>query len=176
MISWIDWDYPQSAVALHIYRVGRSVPVRSQKPIKSRVKIQLLTRIGCFGHRSDRGAGLPGGITPSSGLRIGRSIYAFRSSRRDLRNGVVQFVIWQTCLDRSELFKEEVWPVYPDCPENLHRTNFECQHMPSYFLVKLAYQEIYLQAQNALEQREAPTHQSCLALKDDIIYRPCQLV
>ena len=27
--------------------------------------------------RSDRGADLPGGITPSSGLRIGRSIYAF---------------------------------------------------------------------------------------------------
>jgi len=31
--------------------------------------------------RSDRGAGLSEGITLSSGLRIGRSIYAFRSSR-----------------------------------------------------------------------------------------------
>ena len=46
---WIDWDYPQSAVALHIYRVGRSVPVRSQNPIKSCVKIQLLTRTGRSG-------------------------------------------------------------------------------------------------------------------------------
>ena len=27
--------------------------------------------------RSDRGADLPGGITPSSGLQIGRSIYVF---------------------------------------------------------------------------------------------------
>ena len=45
---WIDWDYPQSAVALHIYRVGRSVPIRSRNPNKTRVKIQLLIRIGCF--------------------------------------------------------------------------------------------------------------------------------
>ena len=40
---------PQSAVALHIYGVGRSVPVRNHNPNKSRIKIQLLTRIGCFG-------------------------------------------------------------------------------------------------------------------------------
>ena len=46
---WIDWNYPQSAVALHIYRVGRSVPIKSRNPIKSRVKIQLLTRTGRFG-------------------------------------------------------------------------------------------------------------------------------
>ena len=59
-----------------------------------------------------------------------RSIYAFRSSQRDLHNGAVQFVIWQTCLDRSDRFKGEVWPVCPDYPENLHRANFECQHMP----------------------------------------------
>jgi len=58
--------------------------------------------------RSDRGAGLPGGITPSSGLQIGRSIYAFRSSRRDLRNGVVHLAICQTYLDRSDRFRREV--------------------------------------------------------------------
>ena len=46
---WIDWDYPQSVVALHIYRMGRSVPIRSRNPNKSRVKIQLLTRIRHFG-------------------------------------------------------------------------------------------------------------------------------
>jgi len=45
---WIDWGYPQSVVALHIYRMGRSVPIRSRNPNKTRVKIQLLTRIGCF--------------------------------------------------------------------------------------------------------------------------------
>ena len=43
--------------------------------------------------RSDRGAGLLGDITPSFGLQIEHSIYAFRSSQRDLRNGAVQFAI-----------------------------------------------------------------------------------
>ena len=109
----------QSAVALHIYRVGRSIPVRSRNPYKSRVKIQLLTRIGLFGpvwrvsksvwpplNRSDRGAGLPGGVTSPSGLQIGHPIYTFRSSWWDLRNGVVQLIIWQLCLDRSDWFAQ----------------------------------------------------------------------
>jgi hypothetical protein len=44
-------------------------------------------------HRSDRsstGLVLARTITPSSGLRTGRSTYAFQSSRQDLRNGEVQ--------------------------------------------------------------------------------------
>ena len=57
-------------MALHIYRVGRSVPVRSRNPIKSRVKIQLLTRIGRF-VPVRQGAGLPGGIPhPDSELDV----------------------------------------------------------------------------------------------------------
>ena len=47
----------------------------------------------------------------------------FRSSRRDLRNGTVQFAIWQTCLDRSDRFKGEVWPVLP----RLSRKPSSCQ-------------------------------------------------
>ena len=42
-MCWIDWDYPQSIVTLHIYRVGRSVSNRSRI---SHVKIQFLSRIG----------------------------------------------------------------------------------------------------------------------------------
>ena len=144
---WFDWGCPQSAVALHIYRVGRSVPVRNRNPIKSRVKMQLLTRTGHFGpvwllwtgltglaaldwsNRSDQGAGLPGGITPSSGLQIERSIYAFQSYQRDLRNSAVQLAIWQICLDRSDRFLWEVWPVCPNCLENLNRLNFGCQQI-----------------------------------------------
>ena len=98
-------------MTLHIYRVGRSEPIRSWNPNKSRIKIQLLTRIGRFGpvwppldqsDRSDRGAGRPGGITSSSGLQIGRSIYAFQLSRQNLCNGTVQLMIWQTFPDRSD--------------------------------------------------------------------------
>ena len=40
--------YSQSAVTLHIYRVGWSIPFRSRNSNKSRVKIQLLTWIGHF--------------------------------------------------------------------------------------------------------------------------------
>ena len=164
---WIDWDYPESAVALHIYRLGRSLPVRSRNPIKSRVKIQLLTRTGRFGpvsgpvwplwtgltalDRSDRGAGLLGRIISSSGFQIGRSIYAFRSSWWDLRNGEVQLIIWQSCPDRSDRFVWQVRPVRPDCQQILSYANFECQHMPPCFLVKLAYQETFFQSQNCTE-------------------------
>ena len=132
----------QSAITLYIFRMGRYVPIRSQNPYKPRIKIQLLIRIGLFQpvwpvllpvwpplNRS-QGAGLPGDIISSSGLQIGRSIYAFWSSRRDLRSGTVQFAIWQTCLDRSDRFRREVWPVSPDCPENLNCANFGCRQMP----------------------------------------------
>ena len=172
-------------MALHIYRVGRSVPIRSRNPNKSRVKIQLLTRIGCFGpvwppldrsDRADLGTGLPGGITSSSGLQIERSIYAFRSSRWDLRNGVVQLTIWQTFPDRSDRFVQDVWPVCPDHPENLNRANFGCQHMPPCFLVTLAYRETFLQAKAILKQWEALVHQYCLAFKGDIVYWSCHLI
>ena len=161
MICWIDWDYPQSAVTLNIYRVGRSVPIRSRNPNKYRVKIQLLTLIGHFGpvservwppmgrsDRSDRGAGLPGGRNSSSGVQIGRSIYAFRSSRRDLCNGAVQLAIWYCYPNRSDWFTWPVWPVRPDCPANSVFANFGCHHMPPYFLEKLVYQETSLKAQN----------------------------
>ena len=45
--------------------------------------------------------------------------------------------------------------------------NFEYQHMPLYFLVKLAYQEIFLQAKTALKQWEALVHQSHLVSNDE---------
>ena len=137
---WIDCDYPHSTVALHMYRVGRSVSNRSRIPYICRVKIELLSRIGQFqlvwpvhkpvwppmnrSNRSDRGACLPEGIIFSSGLQIGRSMYAFQSSRWDLRNGVVQLVIWQSLPD---WFTWPVWPVCSDCPTNLNRANFGCQ-------------------------------------------------
>ena len=145
-MCWIDWDYPQSIVTLHIYRVGRSVSNRSRI---SHVKIQFLSRIGLCrpvwphldrSDQSHRGASLPRGITCSSRLQIGHSIYAFRSSRQDLHNGAVQLVIWKSLSDWSDQFTWPVWPVCPDCPANLNCSNFGCQHMPPYFLVKLAYQ------------------------------------
>ena len=126
----------QSAVALHIYRVGRSVPIRSRNPNKSRIKTQLLTRIGCFGlvwpgltalDRSDQGAGLPGGIISSSGLQIGRSIYAFRLYRRDLRNGAVQLAFWQSYPYWFDRFIGPVWPVRPGWPANSVFATFGCQ-------------------------------------------------
>ena len=85
--------------------------------------------------RSDRGADLPDGITFSSGLQIGRSIYAFRLFRWDLRNGVVQLEIWQLCLDRSDRFMRLVWPVHPDCPAKLDFANFGCQQLNMEFLM-----------------------------------------
>ena len=115
--------------------------------------------------RSDRGAGLPGGITPTSGLRIRHSIYAFRSSRRDLRNGVVHLAIWQTYLDRSDRFIREVWPVCPNCPENLNRANFGCQHMPPCFLVKFAYQETSLLAKIIEDRWLILVHHLCFYSK-----------
>ena len=45
--------------------------------------------------------------------------------------------------------------------------NFECQHMPPCFLVKLAYQEIFLQSKTALKQWEALVHQSHLVSNDE---------
>ena len=173
----------QSAVTLYIYRVGWSVPIRSRNSYKSRVKIQLLTQIGHFGlvwpvsvpvwppldrsDRSDRGAGLPGGITSSSELQIGRSTYAFQSSRRHLCNGEVLLIIWQLCLDRSDWFIQHLWPVYPDCPANLLYANFVCQHMPPCFLVKLAYQETLLKAKIAPKQWKTPVHQSHLVSNEE---------
>ena len=118
-LYWFDWEYPQSAMALHIYRVGRSVPIRSWNPNKSYVKIRLLTRIGHFRPvwppldrsdrevrpaRSDRRADLLGGIIFWFGLQIGCSTYAFRSARWDLHNGAVQLTIWQTYPNRSNRF------------------------------------------------------------------------
>ena len=132
-------DVYQSAITLYIFRMGRYVPIRSQNPNKPHIKIQLLIRIGLFQpvwpvllpvwpplNRS-QGAGLPGDIISSSGLQIGRSIYAFRLSRWDICNGEVQFTIWLTCLDRSDWFIQHLWPVYPDCPANLLYANFVCQ-------------------------------------------------
>jgi len=116
---------PQSAITLHIYRVGWSVPFRSRNPNKSCVKIQLLTRIGHFGqsdwspNRSDRGADLSEGITSSPGLQIGHSTYVFRLSRWDLCNGAVQLAFWQPYPDQSDRFIQPAWPVHPDCPANL---------------------------------------------------------
>ena len=145
-------------MALHIYRVGWSVPIRSRNPYKSRVKIQLLTQIGLFGivwpvsrpvwppldrsNRSDRGAGLPEGITSSSEVQIVCSIYAFHSSRRDLPNGEVKFIIWQTCLDRSNWFTRQVSSVCPDYSANLMCANFGCQHQDA-ALVPLQWWEAY---------------------------------
>jgi len=42
-------------------------------------------------------------------------------------------------------------PVRPDCPANSVFADFGCQHMPPCFLVKLAYQETSLKAQNCTE-------------------------
>ena len=99
----------------------------------------------------DRGADLPGGITSSSVVQIGCSIYAFRLSRWDLRNGTVQLAFWQCYPDQYDQFIGSVWPVRPDCPANSVFANFGCQHMPPCFLVKLAYQEISHKAQNCTE-------------------------
>ena len=44
----IRLDVSQSAIALYIYRVGRSVPIMSENPHISHVKIQLLARINLF--------------------------------------------------------------------------------------------------------------------------------
>ena len=76
-------------------------------------------------------------------------------------------MIWQTFPDRSDRFVQEVWPVCPDCLENLSRANFGCQHMPPYFFVTLAYQETFLQAKAILKQREALVHQSHLVSNDE---------
>ena len=86
--------------------------------IDNKIDTQLLCRhLGCH-------TGLPGGITSSSGVQIGCSIYAFRLSRRDLRNGDVQLTIWQSCLDRSDRFTRPVWPVRPIYPANFDLCQF----------------------------------------------------
>jgi len=141
-------------VALRIYWVGRSVPIRSYNPNKFRVKIQLLTRIVCFGpvwpvrpgcRSSERHNFLI--WTPNWTFHICISIVSTRSTQ------------WCSPIDNLTNLS---WQVSPDCPENLNRANFGCQHMPPCFLIKLACQETSLKAQTALKQCEAPTHQSCL--------------
>ena len=76
-------------------------------------------------------------------------------------------MIWQTFPNRSDQFVQEIWPVCPDCPENMNHANFGCQHMPPYFLVKLACQETFLQAKIALKQWEALVHQSHVVSNDE---------
>jgi hypothetical protein len=57
-----DWVIaPQSAMALYIYRVGRSCPCWSRKPNKSRAKIQLQ-----FGLQSLDPVKLPGPPGPTA--------------------------------------------------------------------------------------------------------------
>jgi hypothetical protein len=108
-------------VALHKYRVGRSCPSRNRNFYKSRVEIQLLTRIwlrapirpsGPIG-QTGQGAGLvlTRTITPSYGLRTGCPTYAFRSTWRGLRNGEVQLAFWALWSDRSDRCGWKVRPV-----------------------------------------------------------------
>jgi len=82
-----DWGYPQSVVALQIYRVGKYVPYGSRNSCISCVKTQLLSRIRLF--QPVLWPVWPtdltevqvffGGITSSSGIQIRHSVYAFRS-------------------------------------------------------------------------------------------------
>ena len=51
----------------------------------------------------------------------------------------------------SDRFIQQVWLVCSECPANLNCGNFGCQRMPPCFLVKLAYQEIFIQSQNYTE-------------------------
>ena len=157
-------------MALHIYRVGRSVPVRSRNPIKSHVKIQLLTRTGRFGPVWPvwPGCRSSGGInfliqTPNWTFYICISIVSTRSTQ------------WYSPISILTMLARSVWPVRPDCPANSVFANFGCQHMPPYFLVKFAYQETSLKAQLHWNN-ENHLRQSCLAFKGDIEYRLYHLI
>ena len=105
--------YHQSAVTLHIYMVGWSVPFRSQNPNKSRVKIQL-TRIGHSGP-----------VWPVSepvwpvthGCRsFGRHNFLIRRSNRTfyICISIILTRSMQWCSPISNLTKlpRLVWPVY----------------------------------------------------------------
>jgi len=120
-MCWFDWD------TLHILRVGRSVPNKSRNPYKSRVKIQLLTRIGLFGPV----------------WRVSKPVWPrCRSSWR--RNFSIRTANWtsyiyisiismrstQWCspIDDLTTLSRLVWLVRPDCPaQTLTHANFGCQ-------------------------------------------------
>jgi hypothetical protein len=51
-----------------------------------------------------------GGITPSSGPQIGRSIYVFWSARREECNGEVRSCIWESWLSRLSRLRESAKP------------------------------------------------------------------
>ena len=166
---------PQSAVALHKYRVGRSCPCRSRRLHQIPCQNTCSTRIRPAGtgqtatpYRSDRSPRvqkLPGVITPSSGLQIGRSIYEFWSPRRARRNGEVQSAFWKHEPDRSDRFRQAVWPVCPDWQQNHLGANFGRQHMPPCFLVKLACQETLIWAKIVHEWWSMTAYWSCLAFR-----------
>ena len=152
MICWIDWDYPQSAMALHIYRVWRSVPIRSQNPNKSRVKIQLLTRIVCFRpvwpplDRSDRcrSSGRHNFLIrmPNWMFHIYISIVSTRSMQ------------WCSPIDNLSNFSWPVWPVYKRGLTGLPRLSRKpesCQHMPPLFLGKACVSRNISPNQNCTE-------------------------
>jgi len=123
MQSWfvpLDVSH-QSVVALYISRVGRSISIRSWNFYKSQNTTPssnctfwtCLTPLDCS-NRSDWGADLPEANISSSGHQIGHSIYALWSSRRDLRNGVVQLAIWQWYSYLSDRFTRSIWPICPN--------------------------------------------------------------
>jgi hypothetical protein len=89
-------------MTLYIYRVGRSCPAR-----KSFYKSGLES-----GHRSDRCtryADLAEVISPSSGLRFGRSTYESSSTWRDLSNDECpNYILWT--------LTTPIWPVRLDLP------------------------------------------------------------
>jgi hypothetical protein len=55
-------------------------------------------------------------MSPSSGLRFGRSTYESWSTRRDLSNGEVQIVFYGIWPHRSDRWDPQVWPVRQGVP------------------------------------------------------------
>jgi hypothetical protein len=112
--------FPQSAVTLHKYWVGRSCPSRSRNLYKSHVKIQLLSQIRL--QELVRPSSAP--VRPvwhrASSRQDHNSLiqtpnwtykYAFRSSRWDLFNGEVKLEFWAHWMDWSDRCGWKVRPV-----------------------------------------------------------------
>ena len=111
LIDSIGLYYPQSAVTLYIYRMGKTYPVRN--PIYRSKSIR-------FPNCTQTPHGLVRPVRPTGRTATGLT-------GRSLPD-------WPQCLDRSD---RSVGPVRPVS------VNFGYQHMPPYFLVKLAYQKTF---------------------------------
>ena len=129
----IRLDVYQSAVTLYIYRVGWSVPIRNQNPYKSRIKIQLLTRIGFFRPVWS----VSGPVWPvRPGCRSsGRHNFLIRSPNWTFYICIsivsTRYMQWWSPIDNLTKFSLPVWPVYttgltvrPVCPTSLDLCQF----------------------------------------------------